>query len=68
MKDEKAKVKNLNVREENVDKLKASKGYAIVFLPIALLILILDGPSTPIMYGALAGVVLGGIKALSKKK
>ena len=69
MKEEKKIVKNLNVRDENVEKTaKSSKGFTLLLLPIALLILILDGPKTPIMYGALAGVVLGGIKRLTKKK
>jgi hypothetical protein len=69
MKEEKQIVKNLNVRDENIEKAaKSSKGFTLLLLPIALLILILDGPKTPIMYGALAGVVLGGIKSLTKKK
>lgn len=69
MKEEKQIVKNLNVREENVEKTtKSSKGYVLLLIPIVLTLILLDGPKTPIMYGALAGVVLGGCKRLTKKK
>ena len=69
MKEEKQIVKNLKVRDENVEKTaKSSKGYALILIPIVLAIILLDGAKSPIMYGALAGVVLGGCKSLSKKK